>query len=85
MKKRIIGLVFSFCAMTILATDSITYAYDADEATNYYNQGIDFYSQNEIENSMNSFKKAISIDPEFYELEFTYMNAGYVTVMMRLQ
>ncbi len=36
-------------------------------ATVYYNQGIDYYNSNEIQNSINSFKKAIEIDPKFYE------------------
>lgn len=36
-------------------------------ATVYYNQGIDFYNSNEIQNSINAFKKAIELDPKFYE------------------
>lgn len=38
-----------------------------DDATVLYNKGIDLYEQDKIEQSIATFKKAISIDPEFYE------------------
>lgn len=38
-----------------------------DDATILYNKGIDLYEQDKIEQSIATFKKAISIDPEFYE------------------
>lgn len=53
--------------MTILATDGRTLAFSLDDATNFYNQGIDYYSQDSIDESINSFKKAIEINPVFYE------------------
>ena len=38
-----------------------------DDATVLYNKGIDLYEQDKIEQSIATFKKAISINPEFYE------------------
>lgn len=75
MKKIFIGLIFSLVAMTFIATDNRAFSYNLDDATNYYNQGIDFYSQNEVENSINSFQKAIVINPDFYE---AYYNLGKI-------
>ncbi len=37
------------------------------DAASYYNQGIDLYNLNKIEDSINSFKKAIELDPKFYQ------------------
>lgn len=62
MKKLIITLLFiivSFFAYTPKA--------GAESATTYYNQGIDYYRANEIQSSILSFKKAIELDPKFYE------------------
>lgn len=38
-----------------------------DDATILYNKGIDLYEQDKIEQSIATFKKAIAIDPNFYE------------------
>ena len=38
-----------------------------DDATNFYNKGIDLYEQDRVEDSIINFKRAISIKPDFYE------------------
>lgn len=67
MKNRIFGLFFSVLTMTFFATVSQSYAYSLEEATTLYNLGIDYYSQNQVQKSMDCFKKAVTIDPKFYE------------------
>ncbi len=44
-----------------------SYASVEDDATVLYNKGIDLYEQDKIEQSIATFKKAISINPDFYE------------------
>ena len=67
MKKRFLSLFFSFFSvLTIVYTQAVS-AYTLEDATSLYNLGIDFYSQNQVQKSMEYFKKAISIDPKFYE------------------
>ncbi len=67
MKKRILSLFFSFFIVTTLAFVPAVNAYTLEDATSLYNLGIDYYSQNQVHKSMDYFKKAISIDPKFYE------------------
>ena len=67
MKKRLISLFFSFFAILTIASKPIASAYTIEDATSLYNLGIDYYSQNQVQKSMEYFKKAISIDPKFYE------------------
>ncbi len=63
MKKLITTcLIFSFVLF-----GSIPCLAQSTEATSYYNQGIDFYNLNKIDDSIKSFKKAIEIDPKFYQ------------------
>lgn len=61
MKK---SFLFSLCFGLLLALPS--YA-AGDDATVLYNQGIDLYEQNKVDQSISAFKKAISIKPDFYE------------------
>lgn len=67
MKKRFFGLVFSFLTILIIASGPSVRAYTLDDATALYNLGIDYYSQNQVQKSMDCFKKATAIDPKFYE------------------
>ncbi len=63
MKKLITTcLIISFVIFGSLRVMS-----QSSEATTYYNQGIDFYNLNKIEDSIKSFKKAIELDPKFYQ------------------
>lgn len=65
MNKLFISVLFLI--ITILVYTPETKAENIPSATVYYNQGIDFYNGNEIQNAINAFKKAIGIDPKFYE------------------
>ena len=58
-------LIFLFVLFMAIAPKAD--AQGIPSATVYYNQGIDFYNSNEIQNSINSFKKAIELDSKFYE------------------
>jgi len=63
MKKLITTcLIFSFILL-----GSIPVTAQTMDAASYYNQGIDLYNLNKIEDSINSFKKAIELDPKFYQ------------------
>ena len=67
MKRKFFGLFFSFFALITIAYLTPVYSYTLDDATALYNMGIDYYSQNQVQKSMDYFKRAISIDPKFYE------------------
>ena len=67
MKKRFLSLFFSFFSVLTLVYTPAVNAYTLEDATYLYNLGIDYYSQYQVQKSMEYFKKAISIDPKFYE------------------
>ena len=67
MKKRFLSLFFSFFSVLTLVYTPAVDAYTLEDATSLYNMGIDYYSQNQVQKSIEYFKKAISIDPKFYE------------------
>lgn len=67
MKKRFLSLFFSFFSVLTLVYTPAVNAYMLEDATSLYNMGIDYYSQNQVQKSIEYFKKAISIDPKFYE------------------
>lgn len=62
--KRLITtcLIFSFVLLGLIPCPA-----QGTDATSYYNKGIDYYNLNKIEDSINSFKKAIELDPKFYQ------------------
>jgi len=62
MKKLITVLLFLFLIYSPKAS-----AESVPSATVYYNQGIDYYNSNNIQNSITAFKKAIELNPGFYE------------------
>ncbi|MBQ8476180.1 tetratricopeptide repeat protein [bacterium] len=64
MKKLLILFIFSF--LFILPS----YCDDIEDATVYYNEAIDVYSQDDIEKSIELFKKAIELNPNFYEAHY---------------
>ena len=66
MKKSFFSLYFSLLFALFACTLSAG-AYTLEDATDLYNLGIDYYSQNQVQKSMEYFKKAIAIDPKFYE------------------
>lgn len=41
-----------------------------DESTNYYNQAIDLYKSDKTDESIELFKKAIELNPKFYEAHY---------------
>ena len=65
MKKVILSLLF--LSILVFANTANAATNTVPSATVYYNQGIDYYNSNEIQNSINAFKKAIEINPKFYE------------------
>ncbi len=71
MKKIIFTLFFllSFCVLNISAEPINS------EAIKAYNEGIEFYGNDEYDKSVESFKKAVAIHPDFYE---AYYNLGQV-------
>ena len=64
MKKVILSLLF--LSILVFANTANAATNTVPSATVYYNQGIDYYNSNEIQNSINAFKKAIEINPKFY-------------------
>lgn len=66
MKKSFFSVCFLLFFIITLAV-SRAGAYTLEDATELYNLGIDYYSQNQVQKSMEYFKKAIALDPKFYE------------------
>ncbi len=62
MKKKFLLSVF-----LSLILFSPAFGAGEDDATVLYNKGIDLYEQDKIEQSIATFKKAVAIDPNFYE------------------
>jgi len=50
-----------------LSLISPAFAAGEEDATVLYNKGIDLYEQDKVEQSIATFKKAIALNPEFYE------------------
>ena len=65
MKKLLYLLVFGFFIFT-----SPSYCDDIEDAAVFYNEAIDLYQQNEIEKSIELFKKATDLNPEFREAHY---------------
>ena len=71
MKRTVIILLF----LAILFSGTIKANAQNTEAAELFSQGVNYYKLNKIEDSINSFKKAIEIDPKFYE---AYYNLAHV-------
>ncbi|MBR2068945.1 MAG: tetratricopeptide repeat protein [Candidatus Gastranaerophilales bacterium] len=63
--KKILILTFLF-----LLTISPCFSDDIEDATVYYNEAIDVYSQDDIPKSIELFKKALELNPNFYEARY---------------
>ena len=63
--KKFLILVFLF-TLTILPS----YCDNKDNATILYNEAIDVYGQDNVEKSIELFRKAIELNPDFYEARY---------------
>lgn len=63
MKKKHIISLFIFLTLCSLNVG----AQNIEKATDYYNDAIDLYKQDDLEGSAEMFKRAIDIKPDFYE------------------
>ena len=63
--------------LSIIALLSVTpaFANNVTEAKLYYNKGIDFYKIGQYDKSMEAFRKAIDLDPEYID---AYYNLGSI-------
>ena len=61
-------LLLSLFLFVLIALPS--YPDSKEDATVYYNDAIDLYGQDNIEKSIELFKKAIEINPDFYEAKY---------------
>ena len=60
--KKILTILFAFFIGISTAN-----AQDIEQAADYYNQGIDLFKADKVEESIESFEKAIEFNPELYE------------------
>ena len=67
MKKNLIISIFLFL---VLAFNINAYADVNENAAVMYNQAIDLYKQDNINASIDLFKKAIELKPDFYEAHY---------------
>ena len=66
MNKRVLISLFIFLCLGINPSFADRY----EEAANLYNHAIDLYKQDDVERSIEFFKKAIELNPEFYEAHY---------------
>ena len=71
MLKKILVLLFLFCAVPALA-DNKPVRVDTD-AKLEYNKGIDFYNSGQFDEAVDCFRKAIDLEPEYID---AYYNLG---------
>lgn len=71
MLKKILLLIFLFCAVPALA-DNKPVRVDTD-AKLEYNKGIDFYNSGQFDEAVDCFRKAIDLEPEYID---AYYNLG---------
>ena len=67
MKKK---LIISLFLILMMITTLSSYSDDFETATMYYNEAVDLYKQDDVEKSIEFFKKAIEIKPDFYEAHY---------------
>ena len=71
MNKKVL---FSTILIFGLMVSNITLAQNIEEklekAAILYNEAIDFYKQDEVDKSINNFKKALELKPDFYEAHY---------------
>ena len=67
MKKNI--LISFFILMSIM-TFNASFADNEEEAAMVYNEAIDLYRQDDVSRSIELFKKAIELKPDFYEAHY---------------
>ncbi len=65
MVKKLITILFLVLAFSIPA-----FADDIQDATIYYNEAIDLYSNEETDKAIELFEKAVELDPNFYEAHY---------------
>ncbi len=65
MVKKLITILF-----LILTFTCSTFGDDLQDATIYYNEAIDLFSNEETEKSIELFQKAVELDPNFYEAHY---------------
>ena len=69
-KKAIISI---FLLLNVLAFDT-SFAFGSkdtlEQAATYYNDAIDFYKQDKIDDSIEYFTKALELKPDFYEAHY---------------
>ena len=65
MKKNLVILFLSL--MFFMSASTPVVAQDIEGATVFYNEAIDLYSQDQVDKSVDFFKRAISLNHDFYE------------------
>lgn len=69
--KKFFAILLIFCFISVIPSS----ANDMTEAKLEYNKGIDFYKIGQYDKSMDSFRKAIELDPEYID---AYYNLGSI-------
>ena len=67
--------LLTILSIMVLLTVAPAFANDVTEAKLYYNKGIDFYKIGQYDKSMEAFRKAIDLDPEYID---AYYNLGSI-------
>ena len=67
MKKNI--LISFFILLSVMAFNP-SFADNNDEAAMLYNEAIDLYKQDDVNRSIELFKQAIVLKPDFYEAHY---------------
>lgn len=67
--------LLTILSIMVSLTVAPAFANDVTEAKLYYNKGIDFYKIGQYDKSMEAFRKAIDLDPEYID---AYYNLGSI-------
>jgi len=65
MKKNLLILIL-FLILSVIPS----YSDDIEDAAIFYNEAIDVYKQEDVEKSIELFKKALELNPDFYEAQY---------------
>ena len=72
--------LLTILSIMVSLTVAPAFANDVTEAKLYYNKGIDFYKIGQYDKSMEAFRKAIDLDPEYID---AYYNLGNTYAEMK--
>lgn len=79
LRRLVCALLLTFFASSLVALPDVAIAQDADQAQNFYQEGMDSYFAGKYSEAIISFKKAYELDPNpifLFNMSIAYEKAG---------